>query len=977
MLMRQSTYKVFPALFFFSGLAGLIYESVWAQYAKIVVGNAAYAQSLILVIFMLGLSVGAWLGGKLKGGSSKLLWYYGLAEAAIGLLALLFHPLFVSLNSAAATNASLTAWLMISSLTLPGALILGLSFPLIVTALQHHYYHKKAKIVARLYFINTLGAAVGVLAAGFFLIPRMGLPGTLITAGIINILIGFIALLSLKYDINKEIHYTPSLAKPSLKHPGLLQIILPAALFTGMASMIYELGWIRMLTMVLGSSAQAFELMLSAYLLGLALGAWWMAGRINKLKNLPGFLASVQIIMAVFALASLVVYDQSYFLMDLLLSRVSRDEFGYLVFNLASHTLAFMVMLPATFCAGTTLPLMISILQNKGCGKQAVARVYATNTLGAIAGIVAVHLAISLLGLKYLMISATVIDITLGIIILFSFKNINKNKNKIMLPTAIFILLGAIFFFKLDPIKMASGVFRYGTIDRYKTLLFDRDGQTATIAVSETAGGNIVLSTNGKPDASINIRGLASGDEACQTLLAVLPLSMNEKIQQIAIVGLGSGKTAQIALLGKNKPLVDVIEIEPAVAEAARYFQPYIENIYANPRFSLHIDDARSYLSKAQGRYELIISEPSNPWVSGMSALFSEQFYQIANSALTEEGMFVQWLHLYEMNNELLASVVKAFSPHFEDYHVYFLDDGDMVLIGKKQGKLSWPMSDIFSNPAMKMELDKLGIQSVADLRLRYTGDKALLDPYFHSFALAANNDFYPVLEYQAPKARFLDLSVDALQALLLFPAPILKTLGHFPPIPADSLGPDYAFSMSENYRLARQIYALTCDLQNGQPIDYSSLDTHDALLCRNIHSIADSGHSSAYIQSWHLYLDRFARVVMPFLDASQLNEIWNFIRQAPGYVHLSEDTKTDIALYQAAGNCDYSKILSLTPEIHFGENAAKTAHEKYRLIVNAWAKLMTGQGNPTIRPGDNPRDTQNPSAMMRFLKSYASSKQK
>jgi hypothetical protein len=355
-----------------------------------------------------------------------------------------------------------------------------------------------------------------------------------------------------------------------------------------------------------------------------------------------------------------------------------------------------------------------------------------------------------------------------------------------------------------------------------------------------------------------------------------------------------------------------------------------------------------------------------------MSALFSEQFYQIANNALTTGGIFVQWLHLYEMNTELLASVVKAFSPHFDDYHVYFLDDGDLVLIGKKHSGLSWPQSKIFDNPTMKMELDKLGIQSVNDMRLRYAGNKALLDPWFHSFTRAANNDFYPVLEYQAPRARFLGQSADALRSLLEFPAPILKTLGHFPPTFTDSLGSDYAFSLSENYRIARQIYALTRNLHQGRVPDYSSLDSRHALLCRNIHSIADHGHTSAYFQNWHLYLTPFSQAVLPFLEAWQANEIWDFIQQTPGFMYLNEDTKADIALYQAVGNLDYNKILSLTSGIQFGELAEMTKRDEYRHIIHFWAKLMTKKENHGTDKSDKLNNFHQHAAMMRFLKAHA-----
>jgi len=972
---RWGTYHIYLLLFFISGFAGLIYESLWAQYLKILIGHAAFAQSFVLVVFLVGLSVGSWFGGKIVLRNRRLLLFYGLAEAGIGILALAFHPCFGAVNhlvfhSSLSVGHGLLTWALIFLLTFPSTVLLGATFPLLAAALQKKLPAQRAKVVSYLYFLNSLGAAIGILATGFLFIPWLGLPETLIVAGAINLLVALVAILystkaAPSHDFAVEL---PQTSKPAGK--SYSTAIFLSALFTGTASMIYEIGWIRLLSMVLGSSAHAFELMLSAFIFGLALGSWWMTRKIDKLKSQQRFIIRVQLMMGMLAILSLLVYNQSFAMMEYLMSRVSRDETGYLIFNIGSNLLGFMVMLPATILAGTTLPLMIDILQNSGRSEQVIGKVYAMNTLGGIAGVVlAVHFLMPFLGLRFLMIIAGALDMAVGVWLMVVFKErFNVRLNPFIAASAVVLTLTT-FFFHLDPVKMCSGIFRYGNIDRDKEVLFYRDGKTASIAVAQTSGGSIVLTTNGKPDASINTTAGASGDEATQTLLAALPLALNSDVEQVAIVGLGSGKTAHVSLMNDKVSSVDVIEIEQAVAGAVSYFRPYVDNIFNDYRFRLYIDDARNFLAFSPKKYDLIISEPSNPWVSGMSGLFSDEFYQIIQSALTTDGMFVQWMHLYEMNMPLIASVIKAFSPHFADYHLYFLDDGDMVIIGKKGAKLKQVSSLIFDNLLLQGELSKLGIESKNDLALRYIGDKHLFDPFFFSYPKRANSDFYPILEYEAPKARFINQSANGLMELLTFTAPVLKSLHPTPFTISNKLSRDYAFSLSQKYRDAQTIYHIALEMQNKHEVTFSELDSYLALLVRNVFLINSPSRGEILADGWHEYLQPFAGVVMPFLPPARLDSLWNFIENAPGYEFLSKQIKAEIQLYHAAGNRDYTKILALTTSIQNHPPNFISPVESYKYTVALWAFIMTRQYDAAGQMLKNCSDDQVMPVMVRLLK--------
>lgn len=280
------------AVFTLSGFTGLIYESIWSHYLKIFLGHAAYAQTLVLAIFMGGMAIGAWLVGRRSARVRRLLLAYAVAELLIGLLGLAFHPVFEGfLNWSFATAIpslpspgaiQVYKWAAGACLILPQSVLLGMTFPMISGGLIRLARHRSGELLALLYFTNCLGAAFGVLASGFYLIGRVGLPGTLMTAGLLNILLALCV-----WALAKEgAEPAPQVAQESQPVPSRRRAWLVAAAFlTGVAAFLYELAWIRMLSLALGSSTHSFELMLAAFIFGLAFGGLWIRRRIDRLED--------------------------------------------------------------------------------------------------------------------------------------------------------------------------------------------------------------------------------------------------------------------------------------------------------------------------------------------------------------------------------------------------------------------------------------------------------------------------------------------------------------------------------------------------------------------------------------------------------------------------------------------------------------------------------------------------------------------
>lgn len=553
--LRRACYFLFTA----SGFAGLIYESVWTHYLKLVLGHAAYAQTLVLAIFMGGMAAGSWLASRMpfERSPSPLL-AYALVEAGLALSALAFHSVYAlsthwlleswipQLTSSSAV--ALSKWSLCGALILPEAVLLGMTFPLLSVGVLRLSPRDSGETLATLYFTNSMGAVLGVLASGFVLIPALGLPGTVQVAGVSNALVALgVGLLARGAP---QPPATPAAADSGFQRVEL--VFLGAACLTGLASFCYEIAWVRMLSMVLGSSVHAFELMLGTFILGLALGSLLVRRYIDRVADPARLSGYLQLAMGMLALSTLVLYGGIFEGMAHLVRVLPKTDTGYRWFNLGSGLLALMLMLPTTLVAGTTLPLFTHVLLRRGHGERSVGRVYAANTLGAIAGVLlAVHLALPQLGVRGVIAVGAGCDVALGLLLLLLLSPSRARRSLILIAatSGIFVLLLAAA--PVNSARTAAGVFRTGQaqLDADTRVIFHRDGKTATIDVSQARSGQLLISTNGKPDAAAN-RTLKYGttDELTVVAAAGFALAHMPEVQRIANIGFGSGMTTHVLL---------------------------------------------------------------------------------------------------------------------------------------------------------------------------------------------------------------------------------------------------------------------------------------------------------------------------------------------------------------------------------------------------------------------------------------------
>lgn len=948
-------FRVLFLLFFLSGMSGLIYESIWSRYIRQFVGSAATAQILVLALFMGGMSLGALASGRFVARTRAPIVVYGVIEGLIGVYALLFPHLqeFVARFAydtvfpaiGGGSGVALAKWAMAALLILPPCVLLGTTFPLMSVGILRRDLKRSGEILSMLYFTNSLGASMGALLSGFVLVGRIGLPGALMVAAALNIVIMLVAMRD--RTPTKPIEERPQVEGGGNR--GLVWLFLAVAFGTGLSSFMYEIGWIRLLSMILGSATHSFEVMLSAFILGLALGGFWVRKRMDRFARPELALATVQIIMGLTAIATVPLYHVAVLAMggilsdywvgisgpggsayqlgidwgfegDWWLSLFGTDGERNLVlwsqFNILRYLLCLLIMLPATFCAGMTLPLLTHVMLKRGQPEGAVGRVYGLNTLGAITGAVFAGLVfMPLIGLKGVIVLGALVDMLLGLALIRA--EIKTGRAPANAPRQLrMAAVGTVFatctglIVQVDPAVLTSTVFRNGRIklpEEYEVLSYV-DGRTASVTVVKTdiKSGHHVIYTNGKPDASIVLDRWPegrdpmdgpeiAGDEPNQFLVGLVPLMARPNAKHVSLIGFGSGVTCHTLLASPTLDRVDTVEIEPEMVEGSRYFMPVNYRAYTDPRSHIHFDDAKAYYAWAGDKYDIIISEPTNPWVSGVSSLFTVEFYQEVKRYLKPGGLLAQWIQGYELSDELFISVLSALDREFADYLVVRIGSSDWVILSSPDGSVG-DLSDIpLGWPDAQESFELLGIHDIGQIDGLITANKRILHPFLAD--KRSNRDSLPILDTGAEKARFLKFRADFLHHVRWTPAPVLEVFGgiHRRPYPVAGIGDfrePHILLETEQAALLMRRY-VDPDVRVGRELSGELMATwRDAQ--DQLQLVAHPDWHDWLEATWGVY-----EAVAPHMDLSQ-QPWWRDVLQVMSRPDVPEDIRDSIELLDA-----------------------------------------------------------------------------
>lgn len=766
-------------LFVVSGATSLVYQTLWVRQLHLVVGTSQLAVATVLSAFMTGLALGGFLGGVFADRARRPVLAYALLEAAIGLYALAFPtllhgvwPLYISLGQALQPSPLLFAtsqFLLLGLLLLPPTVCMGATLPLLArfaTApeLAQELPGEAGERVGRLYGANTLGAVLGTALAGFVLLPGYGLKATTMVAATGNLLLCLAAVL-----VARALGEIAPQPRARVRAAGGFPVLSMVAFLAGLSGLIYEVAWFRVLALNLGGSAWAFTIMLLAFLIGIALGGFlgggWADRRVARggERGLLQTLAALQAGIALLALGTMYLYGELPYAFTWLYDQVEPDLTllwpGKLV-------LALLMLLPPTTLMGAAFPFLVRAAADGGGSLGGpVGQLYGWNTVGGVLG-AAVG---SLLLLPRLHVTGTVL-LAIGLNLLAALLVLGLADLRAAPGRTLGFAAAAAWALGLmvyrpppwDPLLMTAGMYKYASemSDRSRQgvydfavapydLLFYEEGLSSVVTVARSkANGNIWLANNGKVDASSSV------DMPTQVLCAQLPFAFRPDARHVAVIGLASGVTAGTVTLHPGLKRIEIIELEPAVIRASRFFDQVNHRPLEDPRAVLFANDGRNHILLAMnGTYDVVISEPSNPWLSGVSNLFTREFFELGKRKLRPGGVWSQWVQMYGMGEEDLRSLLRTFAEVYPHVRLFStIDDADLVLIGS-EAPLSIAEEDLARlfqlSPAIQRELAAIGIDEAVDLLTRYQADRERILAYAGD--VEPNTDDNMRIEYSAP----------------------------------------------------------------------------------------------------------------------------------------------------------------------------------------------------------------------------------
>ena len=777
-----------------SGGAALIYEVSWARLFTLHLGSLVPALSALLAAYLGGMAAGAWAAGRWVRHAARPLRWFAALEAGTALTALLvapgldlLQPVFRAFYrghlSDPGTSFILPAAAAAALLVLPAAFLMGCTLPVLVAGLGGTS-STAGRDAGRLYAANTLGAVAGVLVAGLWLLPAQGIHGTLAVAASTNLAAGILALLlDRKRSRQKRAAGVGVGARRAWPIPlGLM--------LAGTASMVAQIGWTRALSLLLGSSTYAFTVILGSFLAGLGLGGAFGARRARHSAAPATALVLVESAAGGACLLALMVLARLPLWLVPPMARLGAEMQPVLAVQAAA---AGLVAFLPTFFLGAAFPLAVQVQAAAGRSpERAAGDAHAASSLGVVAGALLVPLLLPALGLHGMLLAGAVSLPVAGAVMGIAASTRRHAALLGGMGAAVMVTAAGLLLPGWNAELLTSGPFLYApqylagsrregidlreTVLRRGELLLFREGAAATVTVRRVPGDVLSLQINGKTDAS------TGGDMVTQLLAGHLPalLSPAESMDAL-VIGLASGVSLG-AIERYPFRTIDCVELIPEVEEAAELFATASGHALTDGRLRLILGDGRTHLLHSGQRYDVIASQPTNPWVSGTAALYTRETFQAAWNSLTDGGVFVQWIQGYALMPEDLRSVVATFLDVFPGATLWEESPvgGDYFLAGHRGDTVGTidlgRIEELLRRPAVAADLARAGIGNATDLLAHFVAGPRELGAY--SVGAPLQRDDRLALEFSAPRAlyrRTLSDQVRALRPYRRSPAPLLR----------------------------------------------------------------------------------------------------------------------------------------------------------------------------------------------------------
>ena len=829
---------VILACFFLSGASGLVLEMLWTRLLTLVFGSTTLAVSTVLTAFMGGLGLGSYLAGRVVDKLKKPETTYAAVEACIGVYALLVpavigvYPalnrwLWASFGDHYAL-LSVLRFLAAALLLIVPTTLMGATLPILARyVVQRPSELRRAGLrIGALYAVNLFGAVAGSFFAGFVFLPVLGIHRTNVLAAGFDLSLAAAILVAKRIprlsrsdgeriDVDELLEKAAAEGAPEAKaalparlalSPAARRVAIGAFGVSGATAMTLQVLWTRALAVVIGSSVFSFTLILLAFLIGLGLGSA-LFGRWGQRTTRPlTWLGRLHLGIAGAVGFSYLVMDRLPYAFTWLLASSSTGVDPILFCQFA---LVCAAVLPATTLMGGIFPLTVRVVTGdlEHVGRD-IGRAYAVNTIGAILGsFLSGFVVLPVLGLQKGIYVTVLVGLALAAALALVDPGLTRRPRQISVALAFVLALAGPLLPRWDLSSFSAGFFRVSIAQEYlyrkfakkewkvPKLVFYEDGVATTVSVDQW-GKTFSLKNNGKVDASND------GDMGTQITVGLLPLLLHGgQDLKAALVGFGSGVTAGAMTQYPLKSL-EIVELEPAIYRASHFFDNDNHRPLEDPRVVAHVGDGRNFLTQRTDRFDVIVSQPSNPWLTGVSNLFTREYFRDIKRRLAPGGIFCQWAQLYEISPWNIKTIYATVREEFPYVYVFAAEDlsSDTILIATETPlRLDVrKLEAALASPVTRAEARRGGFTSAHDI-LAYL----LLAPdEIESFTAGApdNTDDNARIEFSAPRDLLGYAKFDPYLAKVYGP---LWPYGRLTPHVAGYDGPDRAAACA---RLARSL---------------------------------------------------------------------------------------------------------------------------------------------------------------------------
>jgi spermidine synthase len=774
--MRSRAALAYSFLFFLSGATALVYELLWVRVLYQSFGSTIQSVTTVVAAYMGGLGLGAWLFGRLGDRHARPAALYGRLEIAIGLFGIaspfvlrLAHSLYLSLGlgGSVALRFAVAALVLLVPTTLMGG-----TLPVLTRAMMEDDRARLKPALGRLYGLNTLGAVVGTALAGFVLIEFVGVRASLWATAALNLAIGAAALWIAAERGSPDPGRKPGEHRaPSRDAFRTVALVLLAV--TAFASLLDEIAWTRVLVMIVGGSTYAFTLILLVFLLGIGLGSALVARRSGARGETAAAAALAQGLTGVGAAALFLFFT---LLPAYIVAVFQVPDLGAVPRLLLMGVAVGAVVFVPALGMGMTFPLLADLTARPDEARGAdVGVAYALNTVGSILGAV-------LTGFVFVVAWGTQVTLRVGLLanglaalalawiaargIAEGTPEDRRLRVRVLsaggLGTLALVAAAAAPPWSTRLIDLGPTIYARQTMNAAERRIFldhrgvrqltYREGWNATVSVWDAESGRS-LRVNGKVDASDH------GDMDTQIMLGLAPAAARAGATSALVIGFGSGVTARVLADVPGMTRVRVVEIEPAVLAMDSLFHHVNARVLSRPIVAAVVDDARSALQLGQDRFDVIVSEPSNPWVAGVATLYTPEFFRIVRERLSGDGVFCQWVQLYQLPLPIVAGIVRNVRAVFPHVQMWFGESHDLMVVASPQPLAydrAWVGRLVGRGGALdELAREWLGIDQVDQYFGRLLLDEAGVARLVQR-ATFQHTDDRPRLEFEAAR-RFLD----------------------------------------------------------------------------------------------------------------------------------------------------------------------------------------------------------------------------